>query len=121
MAQWDQWHLCSTRMQVQSSAQHSGLKDQVLPFLQHRLQLRLRSDPWPRISLCCRVAKNGREKKPLSVILVHIVSYICLTHLFSVITHVAANILMDHSLPTSVIISLGEKILHKGIGAQDYF
>ena len=42
MAQQDQWYLCSTRMQVQSLARHSGLKDPV-----HRLQLQLRSDPWP--------------------------------------------------------------------------
>ena len=27
MAQWDRWCLCSARMQVQSLAQHHGLKD----------------------------------------------------------------------------------------------
>ena len=29
MVQWDWWHLCSTRTEVQSPAQHSGLKDLV--------------------------------------------------------------------------------------------
>ena len=31
--------------------------------LWHRLQLWLGSDPWPRNSLCCGVAKRGEKKK----------------------------------------------------------
>ena len=46
VAQQDWQYFCSTRMQVQSLAQHSGLKDPVLLQLQHTLQLQLRSDPW---------------------------------------------------------------------------
>ena len=37
------------------------VKDQTLPQLQHRSQLWLGSDPWPRNSICCKVAK--KEKK----------------------------------------------------------
>ena len=33
LVQWDQQLLCSTRTQVQSLAQHGGLKDPVLPQL----------------------------------------------------------------------------------------
>ena len=69
MAQFDQWHLWSTGTQVQSPAQHSGLKDPGLLQLQHRLQLQLGSDPWPGNSICCRVAKkerkNNNKKKKL--------------------------------------------------------
>ena len=46
VAQWDWWwHLCSTRTQVPSPAQPSGLKDLVLLELQCRSQLWLGSDP----------------------------------------------------------------------------
>ena len=51
MVQQDQWCLCSARMWVQSLTGHSGLKDQVLLQLQHRLQLRLESDPWSENSI----------------------------------------------------------------------
>ena len=47
------------------SAWHSGLKDPTLPKLSHRWQLRLGSDPWPRHSICRRVAIN---------------KYLCITH-----------------------------------------
>ena len=46
MVQQDQQHLYSTRMQVQSPTQHSGVKDQALPHLWQRLQLWLRSYLW---------------------------------------------------------------------------
>ena len=39
---------------ARSPAQHSGLKDLVLPQLRHRSQLRLRFNPGPRNYLCCR-------------------------------------------------------------------
>ena len=39
-------------------AQHSGLKDQALPQLWRRSQMQLRSDPWPRNSICHGVAKT---------------------------------------------------------------
>ena len=38
--------------QVQSPAQHGELKDLALPQLWHRLQLRLRFNPWSRTSKC---------------------------------------------------------------------
>jgi len=38
-------------MQVQSLAQHSGLKDPALVQLRHRSQLQLKSDLWPRSSM----------------------------------------------------------------------
>ena len=58
VVQRDQWCLCSARMQVRSPAWHSGLKDPVLPPLQPRLQLWLRSDPWPGNFICHGEAKN---------------------------------------------------------------
>ena len=39
------------------------VKDLALPQLQHRLQLWLRSDPWPRNSICCRVTKKGKKHR----------------------------------------------------------
>ena len=57
LAKWDRWHLCSSRMQVRSIAQHSGLKD--LAFLQQWLK----SNPWPGISICHRAAKKEERKK----------------------------------------------------------
>ena len=47
VVQWYQWHLCSTRTQVRSLDQHSGLKDPALPQLWHRSYLWLTSDPRP--------------------------------------------------------------------------
>ena len=44
-------------MQVQSPVWHSGLKDPLLPWLLHRLQLQLRSDPW------WSCPKRKKEKK----------------------------------------------------------
>lgn len=38
----------TAEVQVQSSAWHSQLKDAALPQLWWRLQLQLRSNPWPR-------------------------------------------------------------------------
>ena len=61
VAQEDHQFLCSIRMEVGSLAQHSGLKDPALLLLQCRSQLRLRSKPRPRKSICYTVAK--REKK----------------------------------------------------------
>ena len=61
VVQGHQWHLCSTRRQVRSPAGHSGLKDPALPQLQHRSQLWLKSDPWPRNSACHRVAKKKKK------------------------------------------------------------
>ena len=63
VVQWDQWHLCSTRMQVQSLAWHSGLKDPALSQLQYRWQLKLRSDPWPGNSMPQGSQKRRKEKK----------------------------------------------------------
>ena len=63
MAQRDWQHLCTARMQVRSPVQYSGLKDLVLPQMQHRSQLQLRSDPWPRNSICCGAAKKEGKKK----------------------------------------------------------
>ena len=61
-AQQDWWHLCSTRMQVQSPAQHCGLKDLVLPQLWCRSQLRLESDPWPRTPYAAGQPKKKKIK-----------------------------------------------------------
>lgn len=63
MAQWDQWHLCSARMQVRSPALHSGLKDPATPQLWHRSQLQLRSDSWPGNSICHSAARKRKKKK----------------------------------------------------------
>ena len=64
VTQWNEQHLCSTRTQVRSLAQHSGFKDPMLPHL-HSLQLWFGSDPWPRNSICLGVAK--KEKKETCV------------------------------------------------------
>ena len=67
MSQWDQQCLGNARMQVQSPAWHSGLKDPVLPQLWLKSQLWLRSDPWPRSSICHESAKKKEryKQKPL--------------------------------------------------------
>ena len=57
-----QWCLCSTRISVRTPAPHGGVKDPVLFQLRCRSHLWLRSDPWPRNSLCCGAAKKRREK-----------------------------------------------------------
>ena len=57
LAQRNQQHLGSTGMQVQSVAQHSGLRTQPQLWLRWRLQLR--SDPWPGNSLCHKEAKTN--------------------------------------------------------------
>ena len=46
----------------------SELKDLALLQLQHRLQLRLRSDPWCRNSIHCQVAKEEKKKGGIHVI-----------------------------------------------------
>ena len=56
MVQWDWWHLCSTRTQVQFLAHHTGLKDLVWP------RLGLRADPWPGNATCCQMAKKKKKK-----------------------------------------------------------
>ena len=56
--QWDRQCLCSTRMQVQSLARHSRLKDPAWPQPWHRMQLWLGPDPWPGNSIC-----HGQPKK----------------------------------------------------------
>ena len=63
VAKWDRQHLCSTRMQVESLAWHSGLKDLVLPQLcRSQLDSHLIPGPgnpyatgWPK--------KKGKKKK----------------------------------------------------------
>ena len=55
--------LCSSRTQAQSLAWHSGLKDPALPQLWYGSQLRLKSDLWPRNSICCWVAKKEKAKQ----------------------------------------------------------
>ena len=45
VAQWDGQSLCRSRSGVPSPAQHSELRDLVLPQLWHGLQLWLGSDP----------------------------------------------------------------------------
>ena len=46
-----------------------GVKDMALLQLQHRLQLQLRSDPWPGKSICHGVAKKEKEKRQQIVFL----------------------------------------------------
>ena len=60
-----QWIGCVSRAKtrVRSVAQHSGLKDPALPLLWDGWQPWLRSDPWPRNSICCGAAKKGVKKK----------------------------------------------------------
>ena len=58
-AQRDQLHLCSTRTQVQSLAQHSGLRNPAVA----QVTTGLRSDPWPGNSIYCRVTKKKKKKK----------------------------------------------------------
>ena len=62
-ARWDQWPLCSTRMQVRSPACHHGSKEPVLPKLQCRLYLWLGSDPWPGNSTCWGRGQKKKKKK----------------------------------------------------------
>ena len=57
-----QWHLCSARMQVCSSAWHSALKDPALPQLWYRLWLWLRSDPWFGNSIRHGVVKKENKQ-----------------------------------------------------------
>ena len=65
--QWDRWHLRSARMQVRPPAQHSGLKDLALPQLWHRLQLQLRSDPWPRNFHMQLGSQNKKKRAQLTL------------------------------------------------------
>ena len=39
------------------------VRDLALPHLWHKSQLRLRSDPWPRNSICCGAVKREKKKK----------------------------------------------------------
>ena len=65
---------CSTRTQVLSLAQHSGSKDPALVQLRHKLRLRLRSDPWPRSSMCCRAAKKRKQNKRVPGVVLQLVN-----------------------------------------------
>ena len=49
MAQWGALCLCSPRMQVRSSAWHSGLKDLAMQQLQHKAAARIQSLAWELI------------------------------------------------------------------------
>ena len=53
----DRWHLCSTRSQVQSPAQHSGLKDLALLQLWGRLQL------WFDVTLGLGIPHAAKKKR----------------------------------------------------------
>ena len=64
--------LCSARTQIQPPPWHSGLKDPVLLQPWHRSQLQLRSDPWPRNSICHREAK--KEKKKVCIVLWNLIT-----------------------------------------------
>ena len=57
-----QRHLCSARMQVWSPAWHNGLRVPVLPQMQRGSQVWLRSDLWPRNSICCRAERKGQDR-----------------------------------------------------------
>ena len=59
MVQGDGQQFCSTRTQVQSPVQHSGLKDWEF----RRSKLRFGSDPWPGNFICYRVAKKEKKKE----------------------------------------------------------
>ena len=59
--QWIRQCLCNTRTQVLSLAQHSGIMGPMLPQLQCRSQLQLRSDLQPWNSIRHRVAKTTTE------------------------------------------------------------
>ena len=64
MVQRDWWHLGSAGTDTGSILDPAQrVKDPALPQLWLRLQLRLRSDPWPGNSICCGAAKNGKKKK----------------------------------------------------------
>lgn len=63
MAQWVRQCLHSTRTQVQSPAQHKGLKDPALALLQYRSKLRLRSNSW----VGNFHVPQGRQKRKISV------------------------------------------------------
>ena len=57
-----QWPQVATEVQVPSLAQCSGFKDPALLQLWCRLQLPLKSDPWPGNSMCHRATKMGEKK-----------------------------------------------------------
>lgn len=67
VAQWDLQCLWSTGLKVRSPARLRGLKALSWPWLRHRSQPWLVSDPWPETSICLWVAK--REKKESCVFL----------------------------------------------------
>ena len=52
MAQQDLQYLCRARVQVWPLAWNSGITS----------QLQLKSDPWPRNSICHGMAKKGKNK-----------------------------------------------------------
>lgn len=64
----------STRTQVRSQASPEGSKDLALPQLGHRLQLQLKSDPWPGNPMCPTAAEKEKKstkcKWPVTALLV---------------------------------------------------
>ena len=62
MVLWGSEASLQLRMQVQSLAWHSGLKDLVLLQLWLRSELWLSSNAWPRISICHGAAKKEKEE-----------------------------------------------------------
>ena len=63
VVQRDQPCLCRARKYRSILVWHSMLKNLALPWLRHRLQLWLGSDPWPRNSLWHGAAKKIKKKK----------------------------------------------------------
>ena len=58
-ASWEYWDSIS----IPSPAQ--WVKDLVLPQLQHKSQLLLKSDPWPGNPLCGGAAEKEKKKKKM--------------------------------------------------------
>ena len=75
VAQQDRQCLGSTGMQVQSPAQHSGLRIQHCRSCGLGLRPWLGSDPWPKNSICCSRAKKRKEK--LSCFVLFFVFFFC--------------------------------------------
>lgn len=61
VAQQDWWRLGSHGGMGLMPGPIQWVKDSALPQLQLRSQLRLQYDPWPRSSMCCKMAKNDQK------------------------------------------------------------